>query len=118
MVSPSRPSLDTLRESARRAADADSLRSVASRVGRSTMGLVGFLNGGTPRRSSEEKLRKWYVEMLREKARSWADELLADLPDAKRGPALEELRGAVEEIFRKRGERPPDWVALLGAEPE
>lgn len=113
MASPSRPSVRALREAVQRAVDADSLRSVAKQVGLSAMGLHGFLQGRNPRLSNETKLRKWYAEKRSEGARIWMEWFQSEVPETKRAGVLEELTDAVEEIFRKRGEPPPDWVALL-----
>jgi hypothetical protein len=116
MASASRPLVSAIREAAQRAVAAESLRPVAKRIGLSTMGLRAFLRGATPRRSTEDKLRTWYAAVLLESARSAADTFLADLPEPRRAGALKELTTAVEQIYRRRGERPPWWIAALEAD--
>jgi len=114
MTTPSRPVLvSTIREAARRAVAAESLRPVAKRVGLSTMGLRAFLRGATPRRSTEEKLRTWYAALVLEHARAAAATLLADLPEPRRGAALQALMDGLEQIYRQGGDRPPWWIAVL-----
>ena len=124
MASPSRrASVDVLREALRRAVEADSLRSVAKRAGMSAMGLKAFLAGGSPQRRTEHKLRKWYVEhgasgpeLSADTARICAELLMAGIPEAKRDPAVRELMGALEEIYRRKGVEPSGWTTLLQEE--
>jgi hypothetical protein len=113
MASASRPLVSTIRDTAQRAVAAESLRPVAKRVGLSTMGLRAFLRGATPRRSTEEKLRRWYAAVQLENARAAADTLLAELGEARRADALRALMDGLEEIYRREGGRPPWWITAL-----
>ena len=60
-------SVETLREAARTAVDATSLRQAARDIGMSPTGLRGFLDGAAPYVKTERKLRAWY---LREASRN------------------------------------------------
>jgi hypothetical protein len=113
MASPDRPGVSVIRDAAKKAVAAESLRPVAARIGLSTMGLHAFLLGSTPRHATEEKLRAWYTAVVLEDARATADQLLAHLPEARRAGALPRLMDALEEFYRGEGERPPWWIGVL-----
>jgi hypothetical protein len=120
-VAPDRRSgVDVIREAARLAVEATSLRAVARAIGMSPMGLKHFLAGTRPYRATERKLIAWYVVYQTESGgfsietvRSSLEVLTEGIPIAQReraqGRLLDEVRGVHEAL----GTRPPGWLRLL-----
>lgn len=120
-----RSGVDAIREAARLAVEATSLRAVARAIGMSPMGLKHFLAGTRPYRATERKLTAWYVVYQTESGgfsvdtvRSSLEVLTEGIPIDRReraqGRLLDEVRGVYEELET----RPPDWLRLLLEERE
>lgn len=120
---PDRPStagidLDTLREAAREAVDASSLRAVAREIGMSPTGLDRILKGSQPYRAITRKLNDWYLRTMRvrgqrlgpETAREVLSLLTDHLPPDERGGAMEEVLEALRSRTARAGAAVPPWL--------
>ena len=95
-----------LRDAARRAIEAGTLRTAARDIGMSPTGLSRFLEGGTPYRGTARKLTTWYVRWTARQGGRLDDEsasaalslLVQDLPIAARSEAVHEIL----EVLRRR----------------
>lgn len=112
------PPLHVIRESARRAVEARSLRSVAREVGLSHAGLKHFIDGAEPYSPTRRRLLHWYVMHAAETSvasNDTASAALAVLLDAvpleERGTATAELVAALADLHQKLGVSPPQWLA-------
>jgi hypothetical protein len=115
-----RPSIDVLREGARRDAESTNLRIVAADVGMSARGLLKFLDGSAPRAATLRKLRDWYVRRAASQGEVTLDTALAALTVLLDGIPVDEMRDcttrlleAVRENHRETGTKEPDWVRKL-----
>src|SRR5215213_9087765 len=120
MTSPSRIPVDEIREAARLAVEATSLRSVARAVGLSPMGLKNFLDGRTPYSATRRKLNTWYVvhgdgrpEFGESLARASIAVLLEGISEPQRDDAARRLIGSLEAIYDEKKAHPPAWLARL-----
>lgn len=115
-----RSGVDAIREAARLAVEAISLRAVARAIGMSPMGLKHFLAGTKPYRATERKLIAWYVVYQAESSgfstetvRSSLEVLTEGIPVDKRGRSQDRLLRDLREIHEELGTRPPTWLKLL-----
>ena len=105
--------LERLRISVETAVERSSLRAVAEAVGMSPSGLTKFLDGAQPYGKTVERLRRWHLERTEKGDGISAPlrKLLETLPEADREDALSELLDAAREVYRRRGQAPPAWMA-------
>jgi len=121
--SPSGIPVAAIREAARLAVEAGSLRAVARAVGLSPMGLRNFIHGREPYSATRRKLNAWFLEHGQKRpehaeatARAALAALLEGIAEPERDAAARELLRAVAGIYAERGARAPGWLrALLGA---
>ena len=129
MPTPSRRvPIDAIREAARLAVEAGSLRAVAREVGMSPMGLRHFLDGRSPYAATARKLTAWYAahqaakrEFSAEAARAGLVLLLDGIPEGRRDAASARLLGALAQAHADFRSTPPQWLDALrtdGAKPE
>ena len=111
--------LEAIREAARLATEAKSLRGTAREIGLSPMGLRHFLNGRRPYQATMRKLTIWYV---RHGSRHGADDdviraamslMLEGLAAESRDPGEQALLAVVEQMHRRAGSQPPAWLDRL-----
>lgn len=111
--------IEAIREAARLAAEASSLRRVARQMGLSPMGLKNFLDGRSPYAATRRKLTVWFVRhgteggVDEDVARGALSLMLQGLPDAGYEPGTQRLLAEVEDIHRTFGTQPPAWVRQL-----
>ena len=112
--------VEGIREAARLAVEAGSLRSVARQVGMSPMGLRHFIDGRAPYASTLRKLNTWYVQhadgrrdLSEAAARAALSVLLDAIPEPSRDQAAAALLDTLEQVHREYGARPPAWLARL-----
>jgi hypothetical protein len=120
MTSPSRIPVDEIREAARLAVEAESLRAVARAVGLSPMGLKNFLEGRTPYSATRRKLNTWYVTHGDGRpvfddsvARASIAVLLEGISEPQRDDAARKLLVALQAIYDEKKAPPPAWLAQL-----
>ncbi|HEX8906467.1 MAG TPA: hypothetical protein VF771_16575 [Longimicrobiaceae bacterium] len=121
MPSPDRRTpVDAIRQAARLAVEATSLRAVARAVGMSPMGLKHFLDGRRPYSATLRKLNVWFVahsaaEMGfgEDAARAALTLLLDGIPEPGRDPAAALLLDDLWRTHREHGSRPPAWLTAL-----
>ena len=120
-----RSGVDAIREAARLAVEARSLRAVARAIGMSPMGLKHFLSGTRPYRATERKLIAWYMVYQAESsgfpvdaARRSLEVLTEGIPADRRGRAQGGLLHHVRDVHEDLGTRPPGWLRLLLEERE
>lgn len=108
-----------LRDAARQAVARASLRQVARAIGVSAPGLRLFLEGGAPRRSTQQKLMEWYIrgietqEIAADVAAIALALLLARLPDgAVKLETERQVLAAIRSGHQKAGILPPEWVRM------
>jgi AcrR family transcriptional regulator len=117
--------VEAIREAARLATEATSLRAVARAVGMSPMGLKHFLEGRSPYTATLRRLTIWFIA---HGAEGGAPEelilaalgmLLEGLPASGRGRGRQALLDVVERMHRQAGTQPPAWLPALraGGEP-
>ena len=110
--------LDTLRDGAREAVDASSLRAVAREIGMSPTGLDRILKGSQPYRAITRKLNDWYLRTMRvrgqrlgpETAREVLSLLTDHLPPDERSEAMEEVLQALRSRTARTGTAVPPWL--------
>src|SRR4051794_19038170 len=103
--------VDAIRDAARLAVEATSLRSVARAVGMSPMGLRHFLDGRRPYTATARKLGVWYVgwqsqqpgSLPADAARAALVLLLDGVPETGRGRGAAILLDAVERVHEEMG---------------
>ncbi|HEX9939435.1 MAG TPA: hypothetical protein VGB15_19995 [Longimicrobium sp.] len=111
--------LEAIREAARLATEATSLRAVARAVGMSPMGLRHFLDGRRPYTATLRRLTVWYVAHgLQAGAgepviRAAMSLMLEGLPAHGREAGEQALLAVVEQMHRRAGTQPPAWLSSL-----
>jgi hypothetical protein len=111
--------LEAIREAARLATEAGSLRRVARQIGLSPMGLRHFLDGRRPYQATLRKLTIWYVAHGEQHGagetviRAAMSLMLEGLPEDGREPGEQALLAVVEQMHRRAGTQPPSWVITL-----
>jgi hypothetical protein len=111
--------LDAIREAARLATEATSLRAVSRAVGMSPMGLRHFLDGRRPYTATLRRLTVWYVAHgLQAGAgepviRAAMSLMLEGLPAHGREAGEQALLAVVEQMHRRAGTQPPAWLSSL-----
>jgi AcrR family transcriptional regulator len=123
-----RTPVEAIRQAARLAVEATSLRSVARAVGMSPMGLKHFLEGRRPYSATLRKLNVWYVAHALEQqgfsedaARAALALLLDGIPETGRDAAAAAVLDDLLRTHRHFGSRPPAWLVALhsaAAEPD
>ena len=119
-----RTPIEAIRQAARLATEATSLRAVARAVGMSPMGLKHFLEGRRPYSATLRKLNVWFVahsvEQLgfgEEAARAAMAVLLDGIPEEGRDEATRTVLDDLWRTHRHFSSRPPQWrVTLRGGE--
>jgi len=108
--------LEAIREAARLATAAKSLRGTAREIGLSPMGLRHFLNGRRPYQATMRKLTIWYVRHGSQRGadteviRAAMSLVLEGLPAEGHEPGEQALLAVVEQMHRRAGTRPPTWL--------
>jgi hypothetical protein len=111
--------LEAIREAARLATEATSLRAVARAVGMSPMGIRHFLDGRRPYTATLRKLTVWYVAHGTQAGagepviRAAMSLMLEGLPADGREPGEQALLAVVEQMHRRAGTQPPAWLSSL-----
>ena len=112
--------IDAIRQAARLATEATSLRAVARAVGMSPMGLKHFLDGRRPYSATLRKLNVWFVAhsvdelgFTEDAARAALALLLDGIPESGRDEASAMLLEDLWRTHRHFGSRPPDWLTAL-----
>lgn len=115
--SPDSPvAVSVLREAARRAVAASSIRSVAKGIGVSHGAVVKFLDGAKPQAATMRKLGVWYLRQaggahLDEEAATLALNLLVSgFPEGEREGLREQLLEVLRGSHRAAGREPPEWM--------
>lgn len=115
-----RTPVDAIRQAARLATEATSLRAVARAVGMSPMGLKHFLEGRRPYSATLRKLNVWFVQHSAQQtgfteaaARAALAILLDGIPDAGRDRAAAMVLDDLWRTHREFGSRPPAWLTAL-----
>lgn len=116
--------VDVIRREAQLACEAASLRSVATDVGLTPMGLRGFLRAeNAPRKSTLRKLTQWYARHAATRASAGEAEARAALtvllglyPPDDRPRVAARFLGLMAAEFREGGMEPPPWFPSLRAE--
>jgi len=119
-----RTPIEAIRQAARLATEATSLRAVARAVGMSPMGLKHFLEGRRPYSATLRKLNVWFVAHSVEElgfgedaARAALAVLLDGIPEEGRDEATRVVLDDLWRSHRHFSSRPPQWlVALRGGE--
>jgi hypothetical protein len=121
-VSPAerRSPADAIREAARLAVEASSLRAVARAIHMSPMGLKHFLAGTRPYSATLRKLTAWYVVYQAEAGgfsietvRSSLVVLTEGIPQESRARAVTTVLGDLRRLHDELGTRPPGWLTTL-----
>ncbi|HYH82354.1 MAG TPA: hypothetical protein VEX86_21360 [Longimicrobium sp.] len=113
--------VEAIREAARLATEATSLRAVARAVGMSPVGLKHFLDGRRPYTATLRRLTIWFIAhgaeggASEEHIRAAVGMLLEGLPEAGRERGAQALLEVVERMHRQAGTQPPAWLAILRA---
>jgi hypothetical protein len=112
-----------IREEARLAVEATSLRSVARAIGMSPMGLKHFLEGRSPYSATTRKLNAWYVAHRAQRpgfdasaARAALVVLTDGIPEQRRPRAEAVILQDVWAMHGEAGTRPPAWLVELRGE--
>ena len=124
MSTPSRRShVDSIRDAARLAVEATSLRAVARDIGMSPMGLKHFLEGTQPYSATFRKLTAWYVVYQAgsggfsvESVRGALTVLTDGLPEPRRPHAQRVVLDDLAKLHAELGTRPPEWLTVLRVE--
>ncbi|HEU0052121.1 MAG TPA: hypothetical protein VFQ39_03045 [Longimicrobium sp.] len=103
----------------RRARSETSLRRIARELDIAPSNIRKLLNGSVPHGSTRRKVAAWYATYLprveREPTREWLEtvlgHLVAALPVGRRGGAMDQVRAALAELYRKEGFDVPRWLA-------
>ena len=120
------PSMDRIREHARRVVARTSLRKVAKAAGVKVGATKKFIDGSVPYERNGRLWKKWYARELREGVAESPDDALPatdaatmlemlvwSVPEEQRAGAVQEMIARCEELFTARGLTPPAWVAAL-----
>ena len=118
--------VEAIRQAARLATEATSLRAVARAVGMSPMGLKHFLDGRRPYSATLRKLNVWFVSHAQEQQLGFPEEaaraalaLLVDgIPESGRDEAASAVVEDLWRMHRQFGSRPPAWLTALRGVPE
>lgn len=120
MTSPSRIPVEEIREAARLAVEATSLRAVARAVKLSPMGLRHFLDGREPYSATRRKLNAWFAtqaglrpEYADPVIRASLASMLEGIPEPRRDVAARRLLEMLETVYAEQGALPPSWLARL-----
>lgn len=114
--------LEAIREAARLATEATSLRAVARQVGLSPMGLRHFLDGRRPYTATLRRLTVWFIAhgvqrgAGKDVIRAAMSLMLEGLPAEGRESGADALLDVVENLHRRAGTQPPSWLAALRGE--
>ena len=115
-----RTPIEAIRQAARLATEATSLRAVARAVGMSPMGLKHFLEGRRPYSATLRKLNVWFVahsvEQLgfgEDAARAALAVLLDGIPEEGRDEATRTVLDDLWRTHRHFSSRPPQWLVAL-----
>lgn len=113
--------VEAIREAARLATEATSLRATARAIGMSPMGLRHFLDGRRPYTATLRRLTLWFIAhgaeggAPEELIRAAMGVLLEGLPASGRERGRQALLEVVERMHRQAGTQPPAWLAALRA---
>ncbi|MFL5537778.1 MAG: hypothetical protein ACJ8J0_02240 [Longimicrobiaceae bacterium] len=120
------PSMDRIREHARRAVARTSLRKVAKAAGVKVGATKKFVDGSVPYERNARLWKKWYARELRdgvagtpdtalapEDAAVILDLLLWSVPEEQREAARQETLLSMRLIHSRRALTPPAWVLQL-----
>lgn len=101
-----------LREAARLAVEASSLRAVAREIGITPMALSDFINKERRRRHSRTifKLEAWYKGIPEQTVRTVLTMLFQHFPQGTRADDTEELLAFYARLHHKQGLQPPSWI--------
>jgi hypothetical protein len=112
--------VEAIRQAARLATEATSLRAVARAVGMSPMGLRHFLDGRRPYSATLRKLNVWFVAhsvdelgFSEDAARAALAVLLDGVPESGRDQAAAMLLEDLWRTHRHFGSHPPAWLTAL-----
>ena len=122
------PSMDRIRDHARRVVAATSLRKVAKVAGVKVGATKKFIDGSVPYERNARQWKKWYARELREglagapdtalatpDARAILELLVWSVPEEQRGAARAEAVELFRDLHLRRSVTPPAWVMELGA---
>lgn len=120
------PSMDRIREHARRAVARTSLRKVAKAAGVKVGATKKFVDGSVPYERNARLWKKWYARELREGVAGTPDTALAaedaavildlllwSVPEEQREAARQETLLSMRLIHSRRALTPPAWVLEL-----
>jgi hypothetical protein len=123
------PSIDRVREHARRTVARTSLRKVAKAAGVKVGATKKFVDGSVPYERNARLWKKWYVRELREgvaespddalptsDARAILDLLLWSVPAEQRDDARREVLDFFVRLHRDRQLTPPAWALELSGD--
>ncbi len=123
------PSIDRIREHARRSVARTSLRKVAKVAGVKVGATKKFIDGSVPYERNARLWKKWYARELREGVAEAPDDALptgdADavldvlawsVPEEQRADYRRELVEAVIRLHTSRSLTPPAWALELSGE--
>lgn len=111
--------VEAIREAARHATQATSLRAVARQVGMSPMGLKHFLEGRRPYKATLRKLTVWFIAHGLQRGvgpdviRAAISLMLEGLPADGHEPGEQALLAVVAQMHRRAGTQPPAWLPEL-----
>ena len=120
------PSIDRIREHARRSVARTSLRKVAKAAGVKVGATKKFIDGSVPYERNARLWKKWYARELREgvaeapddalptgDAQALLDVLSWSVPEEQRAGYRRELVDAVIRMHTSRSLTPPTWALAL-----
>lgn len=123
------PSMDRIREHARKAVARTSLRKVAKAAGVKVGATKKFVDGSVPYERNARLWKKWYARELREGTAGTPDTALAtsdaaailelllwSIPEEQRDQARRETVLSMRLIHSKRSVTPPAWVLELAGD--
>lgn len=112
MTSREGPSLDVLREAARKAVAVSGLRPVAREIGTTHYALRRFVEGGRrqPYAATEAKLRAWYERTHAPEILRAFRVIMDPVPENRREGAAREMLEALRRIYLQTGVEPPPWM--------
>lgn len=124
------PSIDRIREHARRSVARTSLRKVAKAAGVKVGATKKFIDGSVPYERNARLWKKWYARELREGVAEAPDDALPSVdavalldvltwsvPEEQRGDFRRELVEAVIRLHTSRSLTPPAWALDLSGNP-
>ena len=120
------PSIDRIREHARRSVARTSLRKVAKAAGVKVGATKKFIDGSVPYERNARLWKKWYARELREgvaeapddalptgDAQALLDVLSWSVPEEQRDAYRRDLVSAVIQLHASRSLTPPAWALAL-----